>query len=716
MRTWMTRINLRDIEQENYLNGKTFDWYDAATRPGLRQNYNVNISGGIGKTKYYWSLGYTDNQGHMKGDKYKTIRSRINADTKITDYLTVGINAQFSNKDQSNETIKMNDVIRQSPLGQPYDENGELKWYPHDDSGVEKNPFLLYEKRDKFNVIQNLFANMYADVKLPFGFSYKVSFINRYDWEKNYYYDPATIPTGNKTNGFAQRINRSLYEWQVDNIISWKKTFGVHDFYATFLYNAEKKQTWKDTAENIDFSPSGALGFHQLKVGAAPTIVNEDTYATGTALMGRLNYTLLNRYLLTLSIRRDGYSAFGVNNPYATFPSGAFAWNLSEEPFFHINWIDNLKLRVSYGLNGNRDIGIYDALAQLGTSKYLTDGTLISGIYTNTMANSNLKWEKTKALNLGFDFSILGNKLTGTVDFYNMKTNDLLLKRSLPALIGYANVMSNMGELQNRGFEMTLNSYNIQNKDFNWSSTFTFSFNRNKIKHLYGEMIDVLDENGNVIGQKETDDITNKWFIGQSIDRIWDYRFDGIYQLGEEEIAATFGKAPGDTKLYDKNGDGVSTQEDKIFQGYTKPRFRLGLRNDFTVFKDFQISCFIRADLGHYGANGMLMHTSQVEDRVNAYAMPYWNPENPTNKYTRLNTVNNPGFTIYESRGFVRLQDLSVAYNIPEEITKNLKIGRCKVYLSGRNLITLTKWSGWDPESGNTPMPRTFTFGIDVTL
>lgn len=172
IRTWMTRINLRDIEQENYLNGNTYDWYGAATRPGLRQNYNVNISGGIGKTKYYWSLGYTDNKGYMKGDEYKTIRSRINADTKVAEFLTVGINAQFSNKDESNEAIKMSDVYRQSPLGQPYDENGELKWYPHDDSGVEKNPFLLYEKRDKFHVTQNLFANMYADLKLPFGFSY----------------------------------------------------------------------------------------------------------------------------------------------------------------------------------------------------------------------------------------------------------------------------------------------------------------------------------------------------------------------------------------------------------------------------------------------------------------------------------------------------------------------------------------------------------------
>lgn len=716
IRTWMTRINLREIEQENFLNGNTYDWFAEATRPGLRQNYNVNISGGIGKTKYYWSLGYTDNQGYLKGDEYKTIRSRMNADTKVTDFLTVGINAQFSNKDESNEAIKLSDIRTQSPLGQPYDENGELKWYPHDDSGVEKNLFLLYKERDKFNITQNLFANIYADLQLPFGFSYKVSFINRYDWQKNYYYDPSTIPTGNKTGGFGQRINSSLYEWQIDNIISWKKAFGIHDFYATFLYNAEKKQTWKDTGENINFTPSEALGFHQLGAGSSPSIKNEDTYSTGTAIMGRLNYTLMNRYLLTLSIRRDGYSAFGLENPYATFPSGALAWNLSDEAFFNVKWINNLKIRASYGINGNRDIGIYDALAKLETTKYLTDGTFISGIYSNSLANRFLKWEKTKALNLGIDFSVLENRLTGSLDYYDMTTNDLLLKRSLPTIIGYENVMSNMGELKNKGFEMTLNSYNIQNENFYWNSTFTFSFNRNKIKHLYGEMIDILDKNGNIIGQREADDISNSWFIGQSIDRIWDYRFDGIYQLGEEDIAKSFGKAPGDTKLYDLNGDGVSTQEDKIFQGYTKPRYRLGLRNDFTIFKNFQISCFIRADLGHWGKNGLLSSKSQVEDRRNEYALPYWTPENPTNKYTRLNTVDTPEYSIYESRSFVRLQDLSIAYNIPENITKNLKVGRCKVYLSGRNLITFTKWSGWDPESENKPMPRIFTFGIDVTL
>ena len=432
--------------------------------------------------------------------------------------------------------------------------------------------------------------------------------------------------------------------------------------------------------------------------------------------MGRLNYTLMNRYFLTLSIRRDGYSAFGMENPYATFPSGALAWNLSDESFFDIKWINNLKVRASYGINGNRDIGIYDALAKLETNKYLTGSTLISGIYSSSLANQYLKWEKTKAFNLGLDFSVLDSRLNGSVDYYNMITNDLLLKRSLPTIIGYDNVMSNMGELQNNGFEMTLNSYNIQNKDFSWNSTLTFSFNRNKIKHLYGEMIDILDENGNIIGQREGDDIDNGWFIGQSIDRIWDYKFLGIYQLGEEELAKSFGKAPGDVKLYDPNGDGVSTQEDKVFQGYTKPRFRLGLRNDFTLFKNFQISCFLRADLGHWRANNLLSNTSNVEDRANSYALPYWTPETPTNKYTRLNTVNTPGYNIYEKSSFVRLQDLSIAYNIPENILKNLKVGHCKVYLSGRNLLTFTKWSGWDPESGNTPMPRIFTFGIDVTL
>ena len=229
-------------------------------------------------------------------------------------------------------------------------------------------------------------------------------------------------------------------------------------------------------------------------------------------------------------------------------------------------------------------------------------------------------------------------------------------------------------------------------------------------------MVDIKDKDGNVIGQKEADDRTNGWFIGESIDRIWNYRALGIWQLGEENIAKTFGKAPGDTKLYDADGNGISTQEDKEFIGYSKPRYNFGLRNDISFLKNFNFSCFIRADLGHMSTNGLLMHTNQTEDRQNAYNLPYWTPTNPINTYTRLNTVNTPAFTLYESRSFVRLQDASLSYTIPKSIIEKVKINRCRFYVSGRNIFVISKWSGWDPESGNTPMPRTFTFGIDLTL
>ncbi len=712
---WLNRIKLREIEKKNYLNGKTFDWYDEGMRPGIRQNYDVSLSGGTGVLKYYWSAGYTDNQNYIIGDDYKIIRARLNTDAAVTNYLKVGMNAQFSSKDESNVPVALGGLITQSPYGQMYDDNGVLKWYTHDDSNIT-NPFLNYYNYDKFNQTQNFFANIFGELTFPLGFSFRTSFINRFDWTKNYYYDPSTTVEGSKTMGFAQRINSSLYEWQIDNVLTWKKTIGVHDFNVTFLYNAEKRQTWRDQGENIGFYTSEALTYHQLNSGSSPTILNNDTYSTGTATMGRLNYVLMSKYFLTLTYRRDGYSAFGQLNPYANFPSAALAWNIKNEKFFRADWVSNLKLRVSYGVNGNRDIGIYDALAQLGTTKYLSGTTVVNGIYSATMANTGLRWERTTALNAGADFGFLNGRISGSFEVYKMKTTDLLLLRSLPAIIGYKSVMSNMGQLDNKGFELTIDSRNYSDKNISWNSSLVFSFNRNKIVHLYGEMVDVLDKDGNVTGQKEADDRTNGWFIGESIDRIWDYRAQGIWQLGEEDAAKSFGKAPGDVKLYDPDGNGISTQEDKEFLGYEKPLYHLGFRNDVTFLKNFTFSCFIRAELGYMGPNGLLMHKSQTEDRQNAYDVPYWSPTNPINTATRLNTVDTPVFTLYESRGFVRLQDASISYNIPGSIINKLKINRCKVYLSGRNMLTFSKWSGWDPESGNTPMPRIYTFGIDLTL
>ena len=718
---WFDRMGMKQIEVDNYKAGKTVDWYDLVTRNGLKQDYDISLSGGTQALRYYWSLGYTDNEGIVLGDDYRNIRSRINIDGDITSYLSIGVNVQYADRDQSSQSANLSSAISMSPFGNIYEEDGKtLTFYPYDERQVQ-NPLLYNELRDKLNNAQTLFATLFGEIKFPLGISYKVSFVNRYSWGKNYYFDPITTPNGFSSQGYGQRIDNSGYEWQVDNVFSWNKTIAeIHDFNATFLINAEKYQSWQSTQENSQFAPSGALSFHALQAGISPSLTDNDQYSTGNALMARLNYTLKDRYMLTGTWRRDGYSAFGQKHPYAEFPSVAVGWRISEEDFFSVSWIDQLKLRVSWGANGNRAVGRYDALARLATTKYLYGTTLATGVYSSTMANSDLRWERTEATNFGLDFGLFKNVIFGSVEYYDMTTKDLLLNRSLPRIIGYSSVAANLGELGNKGFEMTLNSRNIIKQNFKWNSNLVFSFNRNKIKHLYGEMIDVVDENGNVIGKKEADDIANEWFIGEALDRIWDYEVLGVYQLDEAEEAAVYGKHPGDMKLRDVNEDGVlNPSGDKVFQGYKNPKFRVGFRNDFTVYKNFEISAFIRADLGHYGINNLHRNSegNNTYERFNRLYTKYWTKYNPINDYARLNSgASSPAFDYWENRSFVRLQDLSVAYNVPSNILKKYQIEGVKIYLSFRNLLTFTGWEHYDPESQTVIMPKVASIGLNVTL
>lgn len=718
--TWLNRLNVSSIEQKNYLNGIVTDWYNDIYRNGLRQDYNLSISGGSPNVRYYWSNGYINNQGISIGDEFKTFRSRLNLNATITKFLRVGVNAQFSNSDRSSTPVSLVSAIRMSPYTTRYDENGKEIMYPNDDTLVE-NPFLYYEYRDRLNKTQSLFATITADLILPYGFSYQLAYANRFSWGKNYTFNPITTPSGLSSSGNGERQNTSVYDYSIDNILKWNKVYAdMHKFDFTFLANLEKYQSWSDTQSNNKFSPSDILSYHALQGGTNPSLSNDDQYSTGIALMARLNYTLRNRYLLTLSYRKDGYSAFGLNNPYADFTSAAVGWNIAEEQFFKKDLFDQLKLRVSWGTNGNRDIGRYDALARLAITRYLSGNNLSIGVYTNTMANTDLKWERTEALNFGIDFSMLKNRIHGSVDYYDMTTNDLLLDRTLPIIIGYRSVSSNLGELKNKGLEITLNSVNIKNSMIEWNSILTFSFNRNKIIHLYGDMVDVLDSNGNIIGRKEADDPTNSWFIGQAIDRIWDYEVLGVYQLNELEEAKKYGKEPGDIKLRDVNEDGrLVPNDDKIFQGYKTPRFRLGLRNNFRFLKNFELSFFIRADLGVYTQNNEYKNSfagGQFE-RTNWYNFPYWTPENGENKWARLaSNFSSPAFNMYENSSFVRLQDISLSYNLPNTLVNRFGVSDVMLFVNARNLITISSWSLWDPESRNIPMPKNFTFGLSFSL
>ncbi|GAB3268187.1 TonB-dependent receptor [Larkinella harenae] len=722
---WLSRLRFFPIEVENYLAGKTVDWYKEVIRTGLRQNYDVSIGGGSKDVTYYWSLGYQNNEGIIRGDKFSTIRSRLNVDFRVTDWLNVGVNSQFADRDESAVQANFAQMFIMSPYGSMFDQNGDVSWFPN--SFAVANPMINYYGQDRLRKINTLFASLYGKIKLPFGFDYKISFQPRYETIKDYsFWSSKTMEGGStRSGGYGVRNDASTYEYILDNLLHWNKQFGIHQFDLTMLYSAERNRGWSSAISNQTFVPNQNLGFHGLQYGTNPTVSTNDTQITGDAAMARINYTLLNKYLLTASVRRDGFSAFGTKQPRAVFPAAALAWKISEEKFFSLDFISQMKLRLSWGVNGNRDIGAYSALAQLLSAMYY-DGTNVQvGVYNTTLANPNLVWEKTKSINIGLDMSMLRNRIDMTLEYYDMTTTDLLMKRLLPEITGFKDITTNLGLLGNKGFELTVNTVNLEKANFSWRSGLVFSLNRNKIKHLFGDYQEKTVDGKTV--STELPDYSNEWFPGQPIDRVWNYNVTGIWQTGEKDAAAVYKLQPGDFKAVDVDGNGkYEALTDKQFIGYRQPRFRIGLRNEFAFLKNFTASVFIRSELGHIApfAEGLRTGGSDTYDRRNTNDFPYWTPENSINDYARLNNNTNVfggGIKVYKELSFVRVQDVNLGYSLPAATAKKLKMNNVRFFASARNLLTFTKWPGWDPEAwdangNNLPMPKNFTLGLNLSL
>jgi len=715
---WLSRLRFASVEEENYLAGKTVDWYNEVMQPGLKQNYDLSIAGATDKLNYYWSVGYTNNEGIILGDKFSTLRSRLNLDLKVTDWLNVGMNTQFASRDESTVHAELFEMFVNSPYGSKYEQDGSLKWFPNDFAPVE-NPLINYDGQDRLRRVNSVFSSLYTKVKLPLGIEYKLSFQPRLESLKDYNFWPSTTIVGGLTKGYGSREESSQYGWILDNLLHWNRKMGIHDFDVTLLYSSEKNKSWSSVMTNQNFLPNENLGYNGLQFGTNPSLTNYDEQKTGDAVMGRLNYSLLNKYLFTASIRRDGYSAFGKKNPRAVFPAAAFAWKISDEKFFKIGWVSQMKLRLSWGVNGNREIGAYSALAQINSNLYYNGTNIQMGVYNSSLANYDLVWEKTESFNVGVDLGLFKNRIEVSAEYYDMTTTDLLMNRQLPVLTGFTNIMSNLGELGNRGFEFSLNTINFNKPDFSWRTSFVFSLNRNKIKKLFGDFEEVTIDGKTV--KREVPDYTNEWFPGQAIDRVWNYDVTGIWQTNEATAAAVYLMEPGDFKATDLDKNGVyEALADKVFIGYRQPRYRLGLRNEFTFLKNFSASLFIRADLGHKGAFDQALNpSSETFDKRNKLALPYWTSQNSNNEWARLNTNITSfggGLMIYKPRSFVRIQDISLSYNLPARLTSRAKLNNTRIYGSIRNLYSFDKWPGWDPESGDSPMPRTYSMGISFSL
>ena len=703
--TWLGRLSFKNIEIQNYLDGVETDWTDLVFQTGFQQDYTASISNRTDNFSYFWSMGYADREGVKTGDHFKTFRTRLNLESKVTDFLTIGLNSSFGTKDKGALSADVGQRMNNSPYTTNEIDNPDspYRMYPSGDNNT-KNPFFDNLYRDRKNMEHKLNANIYAIVKLPFGFEYQMNFNPYYKWYEYYNHESAQHPEWAGEGGKSERRTEKTFNWQIDNIVRWKKEFGEgHRFEATFLQNAEKGQYWKTVAKASQFTPSDILGYHNIGAGTVPVVSSDDTYKTGDALMGRLFYSFKDKYMLTASARRDGYSAFGQKNPRATFPAVALGWVFTSEKFMEPagSWLNYGKLRLSWGQNGNRDIGQYDALASLNSSLHPYIGQngniyLTSQIYVNRMANTNLKWERTGSYNIGLDFSLFNDRLRGSMETYVTETNDLLVNRALPSILGFASVKANLGKLANKGFELSLNGDIIRTNDFTWTSSASFSFNRRKLKSLYGYMEDILDENGNLIGQKEKDDPKNKWFIGHDPDQIWNYEFGGVWQLEQEEEAAKYGCKPGDFHYIDQDGNGVLDDDDKTFQGYLTPRFFWSWRNEF-IYKDLSLSFMMYSDVGHYDYYNLASNSGGMFDRYTTYDQPRWTRENPSNEYGRIGSYRFADY--YKKKTFIRMDNITLSYGVPKVFLKKFKVENMRISLSARNPFTITGWDYFDVEA-----------------
>lgn len=722
---WLRRLGLSQIERDNYFNNQSTNWMDMVLGTGIQQSYNVNVSGKTNMLNYYWSLGFDDNEGIVKYDEFQIYRSRIKLDAKITDFLNVGVNTLFSMRKEPGAAASWGMIDNLSPWGQPTNPDGSMKIYPTDDAVAAKHPLIDRAYTHKDYTYKSLDNILYAKVKLPFEIEYELRYSPRFTNNELYLHNSSEHPEYGMLGGKATRNTSSSMLWQVDNILTWKKNFNhTHDFNVTLLANAEKNQDWSQIMNGEQFVPNDVLGWHNMGAATIRTISSNDTYSTGDAYMARLFYSFKSKYLLTGTVRRDGYSAFGMENPRATFPSLALGWVISEENFMKdLTWLDYSKLRFSWGKTGNRSIGIYNALSTLsnGMITYVDNtGNVYQESYLNAnrMGNRLLQWENTSSLNLGLDFNLFGQRVNGSVELYSMNTTNLLVNRSLPSVTGYSSVTSNLGKINNKGIEFTLNTVNIDNPNFTWDTSFNISYNKNKIVSLYGDMEDILDDKGNVIGQREVNDISNGWFIGHAIDEIWDFEVLGVWQEGEEAEAAKYKLAPGDFKLADINSDGQFTNEDKTFQGYRTPPIRWSIRNNFTFYKNFDLSFLIYSNWNYKREFDEAKHNPTMTlERFNSFVIPYWTPENPTNDFARLNSnMAGVAYKFWQDMSFIRLDNISLGYTLPKEYANRLKLSDLRLSISAKNVALFTKsFVLWDPEYAG-PTPSYVTFGLNFSL
>lgn len=677
------------------------DPYDMFRQNAYDLKANVSISNSSDLASYYISANMTDQKGVLMNDSYKNFSGRINIDTHLTDWLKIGIKSNYSIRDLSGSAPKMEQATHFSPFASIYDENGDYLQFPQTTTSFQSPYWSMHTSdTEKYN---NLGAILDATIKVPWikGLSYSMVYSNNLRWSQNYYFDNEFTTEGLGKNGKGERKLNNDYNMLLDNMIKYNNTFaGKHNVDVTLLYSRERN-TWEQTkayAENFD---NTILGDNSLQDGKNQRTTTSAGESGAIGMMARATYTFDNRYSLTGTVRRDGYSAFSVSKKWGTFASGGVNWNISNEAFMKpVKFVDNLALRLSYGSNGNQSISPYSTLARVATDKYIFAGDPSYSItqYIKSFALKNLGWETTTGFNFGLDFAVLNNRLSGSIDAYATNTTDLLFNLTLPGISGKTSMLSNVGKIRNKGVEINLHSLNIESGDFSWTSDFAFSLNRNKVVSIYGD-----DNDGD---GKEDDLISSGYFIGKSLGTLYKYKVDGMWQQSDVDNGMIMeGMRPGDYKLVDVDGDGkITSDKDRQFVGNTNPNFRWSLTNTLN-YKEFSLMVYFNSV---WGGNGYYLSEKNTpyndgyanNPNINHPVYDYWTPENTGAKYPRPDYKNAAYQGIkYIDRSFIKLQKVALSYDL-SRFVKPAGFNNMILSVSADNLFTFAPhWDGLDPET-----------------
>lgn len=721
------------------------DWLKECTRVGLVQDHNVQFRGGSEKTKVLTSLGYYMQEGILKNTDFNRISGRVNVDQTINDFIKAGA-TMYAHREKSkyqeysgnivNSNVLLS-VMSYDPTVLPYNSDGSYGRVP---GGRGDNPLanLLERKNDMTNDKFN--GTAFVEVNPFAGFTAKatagVELLHNF---KGTYLPASTTYQGSIDNGVATTYDYSATRQLFEGILNYMHTFGgVHDMNVMLGYTYEKFTAEYRSISAKDFS-TDLFEWNNLGAAAQKTSIGSNkTENMLVSFFGRANYTFRDKYLATLTVRRDGSSRFGANEHWGTFPSGSLAWRASEEDFVK-NWgvFSNLKLRAGFGVTGNERIGDYASYALMSTNHITLDGSsTMAGTHLNQSSaeNRDLKWETTSQYNIGADLGFLDGRLAVTIDGYWKKTKDLLLKVKLPMYTGFTSGQQNIGSIQNRGFEIDLTSHNLTGA-FVWDTKFNFALNRNKVLDL-GENGDIY-----ITSSKPMGTVSEEQFAvvreGQPLGSLFGYLYAGVIQEGETYAPQPNAK-PGDPKFVDLDGNGVIDSEDRTIIGHASPDFILGLTNNF-AWKGFDLSIFFQGSVGNDLLNmtRMNLEWKRTTDALNRWTPTHTQTDIPRNGfyYSQYGGYINDHFI--EDASFLRLKNLTVGYTIPFRSV----VSSCRVYFSAENLFTITGYSGWDPEvdtkaneasksSGATqtanagagldfnayPAMRTFTVGMNITF